>query len=420
MALLFWNTFELYSFQSQLFVIAALNVDIKTYYQKKRTHHNSNMNKNQKEAILISFLNKKDKYKRLAEHIVQLMKNDPLMPKESLHTIIYRIKNESRLIEKIIKLNQKTDDSPLILEQNYQERINDLLGVRMICLRLSDVENVEAYLKLLSEDNILTFLNGPEYKRSFILPANPGDALPEVIDLRYTGYSSIHYQIKLGQNADAPKELKDIQFELQLRTILEEAWSEIDHKYRYVSSRSGVHLPEDINTGFYSLSAYLQVAALQAEHLCRMAESHHLKKVSKIKDIAQIVQDDDVSANNMKKDEASHKLISFEIQNSLQKIVGFKITSRTLIYIQKRLSEINSVEKPHKTLQKLLSKNRLMEFKSIFKEILNAAPFAKAKDRNIDLINALNFSIFWDSQGKKVAHEGLRNVLKWRKNSSSC
>lgn len=387
---------------------------------KKRTHHNFNMNKNQKEAILLSFLNKKDRYRRLAEYILQLMKNDPLMPKESLHTIIYRIKDESRLIEKIIKLNQKTDDLAPIVEHNYQERINDLLGVRMICLRLSDVENVEAYLKLLSEDNIITFLNGPEHKRSFILPVNPGDALPEAIDLRYTGYSSIHYQIKLGQNADAPKELTDIQFELQLRTILEEAWSEIDHKYRYVSSRSGVHLPEDINTGFYSLSAYLQVAALHAEHLCRMAESHRLKKVSKIKDIAQIVQGDDVSANHMKKGEASQKLTSFEIQNRLKKIVGFKITSRTLIYIQKRLNEINSVEEPHKTLQKLLSKNRLMEFRSIFKEIFNAGPFTKVKDRNIDLINALNFSIFWDLQGKKVAHEGLRNVLKWRKGSSSC
>ncbi|MFW9847418.1 MAG: hypothetical protein ACFFD6_11760, partial [Candidatus Thorarchaeota archaeon] len=376
---------------------------------KKRTHHNFNMNKNQKEAILLSFLNEKDRYRRLAEYILQLMKNDPLMPKESLHTIIYRIKDESRLIEKIIKENQKTaHDLPAIVEQNYQERINDLLGVRMICLRLSDVENVEAYLKLLSEDNIITFLNGPEHKRSFILPVNPGDALPEAIDLRYTGYSSIHYQITLGQNTDAPKELTDIQFELQLRTILEEAWSEIDHKYRYVSSRSGVQLPEDINTGFYSLSAYLQVAALQAEHLCRMAESHNLEKGTKIKDIAQIVQTDDVSANHMKKGEASQKSTSFEIQNRLKNIVGFKITSRTLIYIQKRLSEINSVEEPHKTLQKLLSKKRLMEFRSIFKEIFSAEPFAKVKDRNIDLINALNFSIFWDLQGKKVAHEGLR------------
>ena len=377
------------------------------------------MNKNQKEAILLSFINEKDKYRRLAEYIVQLMKNDPLMPKESLHTIIYRIKNETRLIEKIIKLNQKTDDLPPIGVQNYQERINDLLGVRMICLRLSDVENVEAYLKLLSEDNVFTFLNGPVHKRSFILPVNPRDVLPEVLDLRCTGYSSVHYRIKLGKNTDAPEEMKDVRFELQLRTILEEAWSEIDHKYRYVSSRGGAHLPEEINTGFYSLSAYLQVAALQAEHLCRMAESHQLKKTPKIKDVVQIAQGDDDSADNMKKDDASRKSISFEIQDRLKKIAGFEVSSRTLIYIQKRLSEIDSTEKPHKTLQKLLSKNRLMEFKSIFKEILNAEPFASAKDRNVDLINALNFVIFQDLQGKKVAREGLRNVLKWRKDSAN-
>ena len=161
----------------------------------------------------------------------------------------------------------------------------------------------------------------------------------------------------------------------------------------------------------------MQVAALQAEHLCRMAESHHLKKTPKIKDVVQIAQGDGDAADNMKKDDASGKSISFEIQDRLQKIAGFEVSSRTLIYIQKRLSEIDSAEKPHKTLQKLLSKNRLMEFKSIFKEILNAVPFADAKDRNVDLINALNFSIFRDLQGKKVAREGLRSVLKWRKDS---
>ena len=59
------------------------------------------MNKRQREAILISFLNKKEQYKRLAEYIVQLIQNDPSLPKESLHTVIYRIKDEVRLIEKI-------------------------------------------------------------------------------------------------------------------------------------------------------------------------------------------------------------------------------------------------------------------------------------------------------------------------------
>jgi len=48
------------------------------------------MKKNQREVILISFLNEKQKYKKLAEYIVQLIQNDPSSPKESLHTILYR------------------------------------------------------------------------------------------------------------------------------------------------------------------------------------------------------------------------------------------------------------------------------------------------------------------------------------------
>ena len=130
------------------------------------------------------------------------------------------------------------------MEGNYQARVGDLLGVRIICLRLSDVEKLEAYLKLLSEENILSFVKGPDQKRSFILPVNPGDSIPDDIDLRYSGYSSVHYQIELGENSDAPPGLKGLLFELQLRTILEEAWSEIDHKYRYVRSRIGVNLPK--------------------------------------------------------------------------------------------------------------------------------------------------------------------------------
>jgi len=375
----------------------------------------------QKEAILISFLNEKERYKKLAEYIVHLIRDDPSSPKESLHTIVYRIKDELRLIEKIDEQNKALEAGvPSIMEGNYQARVGDLLGVRIICLRLSDVEKVEAYLKLLSEENILSFVKGPDQKRSFILPVNPGDSIPDDIDLGYSGYSSVHYQIELGENSDAPPGLKGLLFELQLRTILEEAWSEIDHKYRYVRSRIGVNLPEHIHTGFYNLSAYLQVAALQAEYLCRLAEAHSLKKIAKVKGIARIPLGDEFSSTDMEKDEACRKLLSSEIEKSLKKILRFKVTPRTLIYIEKRLEDVNSEEKPHKTLQKLLTKNRLLEFKTIFQEILNIGPFANAKERNIDVINALNFGIFYELQGKRVAQEGLRAVLRWRKERSKC
>jgi len=379
------------------------------------------MKKHQREAILISFLNEKEKYKKLGKYIVQLIQDDPSSPKESLHTIIYRIKDELRLIEKINRLNKELEAGvSSITEKNYPERVGDLLGVRIICLRLSDVEKIEAYIKLLSGENILRFVKGPDQKRSFILPVNAGDSISDDIDLRYSGYSSIHYQIELGENSDAPPGLKGLLFELQLRTILEEAWSEIDHKYRYVRSRIGINLPEHIHMGFYNLSAYLQVAALQAEYLCRLAEAHSLKKIAKIKGIEQIPLGDEFSSTDMEKDEACRKLSSTEIEKSLKKIFRFKITPRTLIYIEKRLGDVNPEEKPHKTLQKLLTKNRLLEFKTIFQEILNIEPFVNAKERSIDAINALNFAVFYKLQGKRVALEGLRAVLKWRKNRSIC
>lgn len=374
------------------------------------------MKKQQREAILISFLNQKEKYKKLAEYIVHLIRDDPSSPKESLHTIIYRIKDELRLIEKINRVNNEIEaGTPSITEKNYQKRVGDLLGVRIICLRLSDVEKIEAYLKLLSEENILYFVKGPEQKRSFILPGDTGVSIPEDTGMRYTGYSSIHYQIKLGENSDAPPELKDFLFELQLRTIIEEAWSEIDHKYRYVSSRSGLKLPEHIHTGFYNLSAYFQVAALQSEHLCHLAEAYGLNKNAKGKKKAAIPWADELSLIDKQKDESFRKLSAAEIEAYLQKVLKFKVTLRTLIYIEKRLRDVNAEKKPLKTLQNLLTKTRLLEFKSIFQEIFNIDPFVNAKERNIDVINAFNFAIFYELQGKKVAHEGLRVVLGWRK-----
>jgi ppGpp synthetase/RelA/SpoT-type nucleotidyltranferase len=379
------------------------------------------MNEYQKEAILISFLNDKQRYKRLAEYIVQLISDDPSSPKESLHTIIYRIKDELRIIEKIDKQNKALEaGAPPITEKNYQTRVGDLLGFRIICLRLSDIGKIEAYLGFLSEEKILRFVKGPDQKRSFILPIDPGEPAADSMDLTYSGYSSIHYQVALGENSDAPSGLEDLQFEFQLRTILEEAWGEIDHKYRYVRSRNGLALPEYIHTGFYNLSAYLQVAALQAEYLCRLAEAHSRKKTAKLKGKQETPSVDEVSSIDVDENEARQKPLAPSVEMYLEEILGFKITPRTLIYIERRLDEVGFVEKQHEILQKVFTEDRILEFKAIFRETLGRIPFSNKKERNIDVINALNFAIFDKLQGKRVAQEGLRSVLRWRKERSKC
>ena len=379
------------------------------------------MNEYQKEAILISFLNDKQRYKRLAEYIVHLISDDPSSPKESLHTIIYRIKDELRIIEKVDKQNKELEaGAPPITEKNYQTRVGDLLGFRIICLRLSDIGKIEAYLGFLSEEKILRFVKGPDQKRSFILPIDPGEPIAEGMDLTYSGYSSIHYQVALGENSDAPSGLEDLQFEFQLRTILEEAWGEIDHKYRYARSRNGAALPEYIHTGFYNLSAYLQVAALQAEDLCRLAEAHSRKKTAKLKGKQETLSLDEVSSIDVDENEARQKPLAPSVEMYLEKILGFKVTPRTLIYIERRLDEVGFTEQPHEILQKMFTEDRILEFKTIFRETLDRITFSNKKERNSDVINALNFAIFDELQGKRVAQEGLRSVLRWRKERSEC
>ena len=106
------------------------------------------MKKVQKEAILIAFFKEKEKYQKLAEYIVHLIRDDPSSPKESLHTVTYRIKDAARLIEKIDEENKRLGmDAAPITQKNFQERVGDLLGIRLICLRLSDIKRVETYLE---------------------------------------------------------------------------------------------------------------------------------------------------------------------------------------------------------------------------------------------------------------------------------
>ena len=129
---------------------------------------------------------------------------------------------------------------------------------------------------------------------------------------------------------------------------------------------------------------------------------------------------DKAAGIDIDENEACQKPLAPALETYLEEILGFKVTARTLTYIERRLDEVGFAEKPHKILQKLFTGDRILEFKTIFRETLDLIPFTNPKERNIDVINALNFAIFDELQGKRVAQEGLRSVLRWRKERSKC
>jgi hypothetical protein len=60
----------------------------------------------------------------------------------------------------------------------------------------------------------------------------------------------------------------------------------------------------------------------------------------------------------------------------------------------------------------------LQEFNTVFREELGRDPFEDTTRRNVDAINAVNFALVDETQGSRIATEGLRSVFKYRRESS--
>lgn len=74
------------------------------------------------------------------------------------------------------------------------------------------------------------------------------------------GYKSVHYLVNLSAARVALPEyerFRSVVFEVQVRTILQHAWAEIEHDIQYKSSAS---IPRDIRRRFMSLAGLLEIA----------------------------------------------------------------------------------------------------------------------------------------------------------------
>jgi len=205
-----------------------------------------------------------------------------------------------------------------------------------------------------------------------------------------------------------------------LRTILEEAWSEIDHKYRYVRSRSGVHLPEHIHTGFNNLSAFLQVAALQAEYLCRSAEAFNRVRHPDPGDNQPTRRGDSPASPSMTTEDFAGTDATPAIAADLQEILGVEVDAENDHVYRQASRRTEGRRNRGQVAEAAVRQTAARRIQGCLQEIFAAGPFASTNNLSIDVINALNFAISCELEGKRVAREGLRVVLRWRKDRQRC
>lgn len=141
-----------------------------------------------------------------------------------VHSLKIRIKDPEHLIEKIIR--KKSDDPSLEFTlDNYREKVTDLIGVRALHLFKEDWSEIHDFIARtwqLYEKPTANVRKGDseEYTQQFV---EKGCRINE----HKFGYRSVHYLL-----VSQPAKEQYIT-EVQVRTIFEEGWSEIDHRIRY-------------------------------------------------------------------------------------------------------------------------------------------------------------------------------------------
>lgn len=124
------------------------------------------------------------------------------------------------------------------------EESNDILGVRIVCLFSSELDVIDGWIK-----NTFEVIKEKRYEWG---PVPQEKSKEEIRKVTEEGYTSIHYIVKPNKS-DLSRGYRPYNFEIQTRTMLQDAWAEFNHEIY----KSKEKIPEDIRRDKVILSKYL-------------------------------------------------------------------------------------------------------------------------------------------------------------------
>ncbi len=200
---------------------------------------------------------------RSASEVYKTLISALLVDKVPIDSISFRIKDKQECISKfkrkyLAEIEDTKDD------YSIQDFISDLVGLRVVCLHLDDIKEI----KELIESNFTE------------IDITDKSSLLDSTEDKF-GYKGLHLDLKLNNGRSALPEyskFKSVTFELQIRTIIQDAWSVLDHKIKYKKS-----IPIELKRRINRLSALFEVAD---EEFLRIKDETHKEQeraISKIK-----------------------------------------------------------------------------------------------------------------------------------------
>ena len=191
-----------------------------------------------KEQILINF----DFYRsvlqnegrRLESKLKELLSDS----RYKIHSVATRVKTRESFRHKISRPDKI---------YNSLWDVTDVLGLR-ITTYVEDA--IEPVAKLIEKNFAIDYMNSTD-KRRFD-------------DQTKFGYSSLHYVCSFGSDysSELPVEAK---FEIQIRTVLQHAWAEIEHDIGFKASDC---IPDEIRRRFSRVASLLEIADQEFVSIC--------------------------------------------------------------------------------------------------------------------------------------------------------
>ncbi|MBD1399011.1 RelA/SpoT domain-containing protein [Pontibacter sp. JH31] len=181
-------------------------------------------------AIYHDFALRNQELTDIAAQTANTLQHEP-----AVHAVRYRVKDPVHLLRKIIRKKNEYPERT-VDERSYLDWINDLVGIRVLYLYKESWREVGHFIKATWElkRTPIAYIGAEE-------AASVADEFTAAgcnIRRHDLGYRAVHFVISTQPNRQR------YFAEIQLRTLFEEGWSEIDHNIRYPDHRCGAAIRE--------------------------------------------------------------------------------------------------------------------------------------------------------------------------------
>ncbi len=250
------------------------------------------------EKIYEDYSKYRKSYENHADLIGNILRGHP-----KVHSVKTRIKDEMHLLEKVIRKTEdrrkKYGEDFNFTVANYKDEITDLVGIRVIHIFKEDWEEIHNFIsKMWKVMEIVANIREGDNTKTFI-------ELGIDVHSRLSGYRSVHYLIESYPTTEK------VITEIQVRTIFEEGYGEIDHQLRYSLNE----IPEILEQNLMLLNRIAGSSDEMASLINSLSKSFNQIEVdfnNKIeeKNSKMTILEDEILNNKSLSEEEKNKLIS--------------------------------------------------------------------------------------------------------------